>query len=65
MNNLETYLEVARKYRGTEAAAAILGLIDMVKETSGKSPLAPVYKALGWQGGTIHQVVQEITRLRQ
>jgi len=23
-----------------------------------------VYKALGWQGGTIHQVVAEIKRLR-
>ena len=23
-----------------------------------------VYKALGWQGGTVHQVVKEIKRLR-
>lgn len=28
------------------------------------SPLLPVYKALGWQGGTIHQVVAEIKRLK-
>jgi len=65
MDNLEQYREVARKYRGTDACGAIIGLLDMAVETANKSPLSPVYKALGWQGGTIHQVVAEITRLRE
>lgn len=64
MDNLEQYREVARNYRGTMACAAIIGLIDMATEAANKSPLSPVYKALGWQGGTIHQVVREIERLR-
>ena len=32
MNELEKYRAIARKYRGTEASAAIIGLISKVQE---------------------------------
>lgn len=64
MDNLEKYRDVAQKYKGTEASAAIIGLLSMVEERHGKSPMSPVYKALGWDGGTIHQIVSEIKMLK-
>jgi len=36
-------------------------LADQPKELN---PLGPVFKALGWQGGTIHQVIEEIKKLK-
>ena len=35
------------------------------REYDYESDLESIYKALGWQGGTIHQVVEEIKRLKK
>jgi hypothetical protein len=38
---------------------------DDMKKCNSSTFEEEVYKALGWQGGTIHQVVSEIKRLKE
>lgn len=45
--------------------AQLDALVAAVSASSETAPMLPdLCKALGWQGGTIHQVIEQITRMR-
>lgn len=63
------YLNNARRARAVAGnleglALDNIALREQVERMADRGTLAEVCRALGWQGGTIHQVLDEVRKLR-